>query len=127
MPQVANVLRDPSTVNQLSIPSVPDHVPIYDHWEKAAKRIILNLWKAENAWIFHYPVDAKAWNIEDYYDIVKNPMDFTTIKEKLSNFDYTNLDEFKNDVNLVFDNCILYNGENDYGNSAHKMRSEFEK
>ena len=124
---MAAVLKDPSTVDQLQVPSVPDHIPIYDHWEKAAKRIILTLWKTENAWIFHYPVDAKAWSIEDYYDIVKNPMDFTTIKEKLNNSAYQNLAEFKKDAHLVFDNCILYNGENDYGSSANKMRTEFEK
>ena len=43
-------------------------------------------------------------------------MDFTTIKEKLKAFKYKNLQEFLDDVLLVFNNCILYNGEqNQYG------------
>lgn len=56
-------------------------------------------------------------------------MDFTTIKEKLSQFKYKNLNEFVEDVQLVFQNCILYNGETNhpYGTAAQKMKAEFEK
>jgi hypothetical protein len=67
-------------VDALDVPEVPEHVPIYDHWEKAAKRIVAYIWKQEGCWIFHNPVDAKAWKIEDYYDIVKNPIDLTSVK-----------------------------------------------
>lgn len=126
-PDVAKIIKDPSQLEQLDIPEVPDETPIYDHWEKPAKRIINNLWKQEGAWLFHYPVDVKAWKIEDYYTIVKDPMDFTTIKCKLSNNEYKSIADFVKDVNQVFDNCILYNGEgNQYGQYAVKMRKEFE-
>ena len=33
--------------------------------------------------LFHYPVDVKKLNIPDYFDIIKVPMDFTTIKVNL--------------------------------------------
>jgi ankyrin repeat protein len=37
-PQVAAVLKkEAGALDNLQIPAVPDHVPIYDHWEKAAK------------------------------------------------------------------------------------------
>jgi len=126
-PEVAKIIRDPSELEKLEIPEIADDVPIYDHWEKPAKRIINNLWKHESAWLFHSPVDVKAWGIEDYYTIVKDPMDFTTIKGKLSNNEYKSLDDFVTDVHKVFDNCILYNGEsNQYSMVAKKMRKEFE-
>lgn len=126
-PEVAQIIKDPSKLEDVKIPDVPEDVPIYDHWEKAAKRIINNLWKQESAWLFHYPVDVKAWKIEDYYTIVKDPMDFNTIKGKLSNNQYTSVDEFVLDVYKVFDNCILYNGEsNQYSQVAKKMRKEFD-
>ena len=55
-------------------------------------------------------------------------MDFTTIKEKLKAFKYKNLQEFLDDVLLVFNNCILYNGEqNQYGQAAIKLKLEYEK
>ena len=37
-------------------------------------------------------------------------MDFSTIKKKLREYQYTNFKEFCGDINLVFDNCITYNG-----------------
>ena len=39
-------------------------------------------------------------------------MDFGKIKHKLQTNQYTKMGEFLYDVQLVFDNCILYNGEN---------------
>jgi len=37
-------------------------------------------------------------------------MDFGTIKQKLSTNLYKDFDSFNEDVELVFSNCILYNG-----------------
>lgn len=51
-----------------------------------------------------------ALSILDYPNIVRYPMDFGTIKKKLNLNAYDNEYEFQEDMNLVFDNCILYNG-----------------
>ena len=85
---LAKVLQDPKTVNELNIPKIPESVAIYDHWEKAAKKVVTLVMRIENTWIFHTPVDAEYWKIEDYYDIVKNPMDLGTVKDKLSASEY---------------------------------------
>lgn len=34
----------------------------------------------KNASLFHNPVDIIKMKCSDYYDIIKTPMDFTTIK-----------------------------------------------
>lgn len=60
--------------------------------------------------LFHYPVDVKKLNIPDYFDIIKVPMDFTTIKNKLNGNIYENINEYINDMMLVFWNCDTYNG-----------------
>jgi hypothetical protein len=103
---------DPDVVDEMTIPDVPESAPIYDCWDKAAKRLINALWKIPNAFIFHEPVDFVKLNIPDYLDIIRQPMDFGTIKSKLSSNQYLRLQDFLHDVQLVFDNCILYNGEN---------------
>jgi Bromodomain len=95
----------------MNVPDVPENVTIYDHWERAAKRMINNLWKAEGAHIFHAKVDWVAWNLLDYPTIIKNPIDFSIIKEKLQGYQYKSIHEFLEDVQLVFNNCILYNGD----------------
>ncbi len=126
-PEVAKIIKDPSQLEKLEIPNIPEDTPIYDHWEKPAMRIIGNLWKQEGAWLFHFPVDVKAWKIEDYYKIITDPMDFTSIKCKLKDNSYKKVEDFEADVHKVFDNCIKYNGEtNQYSLISKKMRKEFE-
>ena len=87
------------------------------------------LWKANQAWIFHKPVDPEELEIPDYFDVVTKPMDFSTIKQKLAlNQYHGGLQEFIEDVNLTFDNCIKYNGEDSsVGKMCKTVREEFHK
>jgi hypothetical protein len=73
----------PTSIDTLEVQEVPEAAPIYDSWEKAAKRLLNSLWKHNQAWIFHEPVDPKKLNIPDYFEIIKHPMDFGTVKNKL--------------------------------------------
>ncbi|KAJ8663637.1 hypothetical protein O0I10_000885 [Lichtheimia ornata] len=63
----------------------------------------------EDAWIFLKPVDAGAWGAVDYYDIIKTPMDLSTMEKKLLEYEYANEQEFVNDMHLMFQNCYTYN------------------
>jgi hypothetical protein len=71
---------------------------VFYHWEKACNRMIQNLMKIHSAWIFNQPVDAEKLGIHDYHDIIKNPMDFLTIKEKLKKHGYKRIEEFVSDI-----------------------------
>ena len=64
---------------------------MYAHWEEAAKRILQNLGRAKNSWLFAAPVDADALGLKDYYSIITNPMDFGTIKAKIKDHKYANV------------------------------------
>ncbi|KAK9738583.1 TAZ zinc finger [Popillia japonica] len=57
---------------------------------------------------FRQPVDPQALGIPDYFDIVRKPMDLSTIKKKLDLGQYSDPWEF-DDVWLMFDNAWLYN------------------
>jgi hypothetical protein len=57
-------------------------------WEKPCKKLLTNIWRATHAWIFHEPVDPVKLHIEDYFEVIKKPMDFGTIKRKLNNNAY---------------------------------------
>jgi hypothetical protein len=78
-------------------------------WEKPGKRLLNALWRTTHAWIFHEPVDPVKLNIDDYFDIIKKPMDFGTIKKKLNNNAYCSGEEFVEDLESVFTNCQTYN------------------
>ncbi len=56
--------------------------------------------KCDVPWLF---------SVQDYYDIVKNPMDLSTIKRKLDTGQYKDPWEYCDDVWLMFDNAWLYN------------------
>ena len=45
-----------------------------------------------SAWIFHEPVDAKV--VVDYYQIIKQPMCFKQVKEKLRRRAYSSPEAF---------------------------------
>uniref|UniRef100_A0A8C6SPW4 Bromodomain adjacent to zinc finger domain, 2Ba n=1 Tax=Neogobius melanostomus TaxID=47308 RepID=A0A8C6SPW4_9GOBI len=80
----------------------------------------------QDAWPFLTPVNLKS--VPGYKKVIKKPMDFSTIREKLVSSQYQNLETFIIDVNLVFDNCEKFNEDNsDIGRAGHNMRKFFEK
>ena len=97
--------EDTTPLSELQVPEVPDTAPIFDQWEKAAQRILQTLQRDQKAYIFCNPVDHVALGIPDYPNIVKNPMDFSTIKNKLKDHKYENIQDFMSDMELIFHNC----------------------
>ncbi|XP_055726652.1 bromodomain adjacent to zinc finger domain protein 2B-like isoform X13 [Salvelinus fontinalis] len=80
----------------------------------------------QDAWPFLNPVNPKS--VPGYKKVIRKPMDFSTIREKLVNSQYLNLETFIIDVNLVFDNCEKFNEDNsDIGRAGHNMRSFFQR
>ena len=78
--------------------------------------------------MFNEPVDAEKLGAADYHEVVKNPIDFSTIKQRLNTNQYHIAQEFIDDMLLVFDNCLLYNGENsNIGRMCNKVRNEFKR
>jgi len=83
--------------------------------------IIKTMERQPNAIPFLKPVDPVALNIPDYFNVIKHPMDFSTILKKLKKGEYPTMSEFVDDVDLVFKNCTTYNPPN---NPVHKMGLE---
>ncbi|XP_071978030.1 bromodomain adjacent to zinc finger domain protein 2B isoform X13 [Engystomops pustulosus] len=80
----------------------------------------------EDAWPFLLPVNLKL--VPGYKKVIKKPMDFATIREKLSTGQYQNFAAFALDVRLVFNNCETFNeDDSEIGRAGHKMRTHFEK
>ena len=108
---------------------MPDsNTPLYDCWDKAAKRLINSLWRVNSAQIFHHPVDPDRLQIPDYFEIVKEPIDFGTIKQRLNHNYYFEMHEVVEDIQRCFDNCLLFNGEESLvGERCMKVINEFKK
>jgi hypothetical protein len=74
------------------------------------KFVVHRLKKLDKEQIFHFPVDLAL--APDYLDVVKNPLDLSTLGNHVEDKKYPDLDSFFNDVFLMFDNCMLYNDNN---------------
>ncbi|XP_038226802.1 bromodomain-containing protein 2 isoform X2 [Dermochelys coriacea] len=82
---------------------------------------------AAYAWPFYKPVDASALGLHDYHEIIKCPMDLSTIKRKMENREYHDAQEFAADVRLMFSNCYKYNPpDHDVVAMARKLQDVFE-
>ncbi|OBZ67017.1 Histone acetyltransferase GCN5 [Grifola frondosa] len=84
------------------------------------KKLLSDLQGHASAWAFLTPVNGEE--VTDYYEVIKNPMDFGTMEHKLETNQYSSLDAFVADAQLVFDNCRIYNPEETiYYKSATKL------
>ncbi|XP_005745397.1 bromodomain-containing protein 4 isoform X2 [Pundamilia nyererei] len=90
-------------------------------------REMLSKKHAAYAWPFYKPVDVDALGLHDYHDIIKHPMDLSTIKAKLENRQYRDPQEFAADVRLMFSNCYKYNPpDHEVVAMARKLQDVFE-
>ncbi|KAG8253945.1 Bromodomain and PHD finger-containing protein 1 [Homalodisca vitripennis] len=73
--------------------------------------------------IFIEPVDQSE--VPDYGDVVKHPMDLSTMRQKVDDFEYSCLEEFQADFHLMIDNCLAYNSKDTvFYRAALKMRDQ---
>lgn len=73
---------------------------------------------------FLNPVDPVALNIPNYRSIIKKPMDFSTVRERLQKSFYENAKDFEQDVKLIFTNCYKFNGKD---HPISKMGADLER
>lgn len=88
--------------------------------------VVNNKLKAmSESWPFMKPVNKKL--VKDYYEIIKKPMDLEAVAKKVkckqclyfstlfteflsSGHKYHSCQEFLTDIELIYNNCVLYNG-----------------
>ncbi|XP_075593967.1 bromodomain adjacent to zinc finger domain protein 2A isoform X2 [Balearica regulorum gibbericeps] len=87
--------------------------------------ILMEMESHEDAWPFLEPVNPRL--VPGYRKIIKNPMDFATMRTRLLRGGYSSSEEFAADAMLVFDNCQTFNeDDSDVGKAGHAMRKFFE-
>ncbi|XP_051516056.1 bromodomain adjacent to zinc finger domain protein 2A-like isoform X1 [Myxocyprinus asiaticus] len=87
--------------------------------------ILMEMEAHSDAWPFLEPVNPRL--VPGYRRIIKNPMDFLTMRERILQGGYCSCEEFAADAQLVFNNCELFNEDtSDVGKAGHSMRCFFE-
>nr|GMC53464.1 bromodomain-containing protein DDB_G0270170 isoform X2 [Ipomoea batatas] len=83
----------------------PSGIPLPD--KKTLELILNKLQKKDIYGVYAEPVDPEE--LPDYHDVIKHPMDFQTVKNKLGNGSYATLEQFESDVFLICSNAMQYN------------------
>uniref|UniRef100_A0A672IHR1 Bromodomain PHD finger transcription factor n=1 Tax=Salarias fasciatus TaxID=181472 RepID=A0A672IHR1_SALFA len=81
--------------------------PLTEKDYEGLRRILRSLQTHKMAWPFLEPVDTN--DAPDYYRVIKEPMDLSTMEERLQKREYVKLTEFVADMTKIFDNCRYYN------------------
>ncbi|KAI8002568.1 Bromodomain and PHD finger-containing protein 3 [Camellia lanceoleosa] len=102
--QVEKGQKATDTLNGSPLDSGPT-TPLPD--KKLLVFILDRLQKKDTYGVFSEPVDPNE--LPDYHEIIEQPMDFRTVRKKLEERRYSNLDEFQADVFLICSNAMLYN------------------
>lgn len=102
--QDKKVQKATDTVHGSSFESGPT-APLPD--KKLLVFILDRLQKKDTHGVFSEPVDTEE--LPDYCEIIDQPMDFGTVRRKLSEGAYTKLEEFEKDVLLICSNAMQYN------------------
>ncbi|KAL7984925.1 hypothetical protein Chor_003495 [Crotalus horridus] len=113
-------------------PPPPDHINtegtgcLTNQLQYLQRVVMKAMWRHNFSWPFHQPVDAEGLKLPmlDYYNIVKEPMDLTTIQKRLEHQYYTCAAECIDNFKKMFANCFLYNKP---GDDIVFMAQELEK
>ncbi|XP_064284281.1 bromodomain testis-specific protein [Passer domesticus] len=82
---------------------------------------------AAYAWPFIKPVGTASFSTGVNQAIAKCPTDLGTIKKKMDNFEYNDIQEFATDVRLMFVNCYKRNSsDHEIVSMARKLQDVFE-
>lgn len=73
------------------------------------QNIIQEINSQPEAFYFFKPIDPIQDYAADYYEVIPKPMCLFIVQNKLDNMEYTNPDEFAEDMFLIFQNAKKYN------------------
>lgn len=89
------------------------------------RKVLQDIKAHESSWPFLEPVNAQTTGAFDYYDVIKNPMDLSTMQKRLDDGRfYVTKDIFIADLRRMVENCKTYNGKGHY---VTEMANQLEK
>ncbi|PHT43951.1 hypothetical protein CQW23_17976 [Capsicum baccatum] len=75
--------------------------------KKTLELILDKLQKKDIYGVYADPVDPEE--LPDYHEVIENPMDFATVRNKLGTGAYATLEQFESDICLICSNAMQYN------------------
>jgi hypothetical protein len=90
-------------------------------------KLLVEIQKKPDAHAFKHPVDPVKEQVLDYFTVIKQPMDLSTVQKNLKDRKITTAEQFYQQMRLIWDNCILFNGEHhSVSQCALRLSQQFE-
>jgi len=91
-----------------------------------SKEFIKKLKSNKNGYIFLQPIEELVNSLPDYKENIKHPIDLLKIEDKLNKFGYNTIEDMKEDIELMINNCLTYNYQpNSWANKSAVQFSFF--
>ena len=121
--------------NSTSVPLLSAHVapvledtPITKAQQKFLLERLRNSKKIKAATAFLQPVNPVAMGLPTYLDIIKTPMDMSTMEHKLKSDQYSTVNAFLADFNTMVQNSVRFNGrEHTVSQAGLNLQAYFNK
>ncbi|XP_053494673.1 nuclear body protein SP140 [Ictalurus furcatus] len=86
--------------------------------------LLLCLYKADSLCVF---TEDPTATVPRYTRVIPKPMWLDLVKTKLQDKEYKTLREFVGDVRLIFQNCRIFNEDNEFGKMGARLSEIFER
>lgn len=120
LPALSTETAVPAPVEHVDTPALPtapastapsiDDGPISPEQKKFLVELLRRTKKTKDAFNFVNAVDPVALSLPTYFDVVKEPMDLTTMETKLKGGAYPSVDAMIRDINTMTNNSLIFNG-----------------
>ena len=98
----------PAPLNESEIKRIREkHLALMRELRIYLRDVLNRLARSPEHRCFLKPVDREEVN--DYYDVIKHPMDLTTMMSKTDSGQYVSIHQFIEDIDLIADNALEYN------------------
>ncbi|KAL1919293.1 uncharacterized protein VTP21DRAFT_1986 [Calcarisporiella thermophila] len=125
-PQIQTQVKPASPPSRPSASTQKTSMPSKD--VKKCRLLLRKVTRLNCAALFQRPVDPALDGAPDYYDIIKEPMDLGTMKNKLERAEYPTLQSFEDDFRRMIRNCYRYNSPGTYAHvQGQELEAAFEK
>ncbi|XP_015778567.1 PREDICTED: nucleosome-remodeling factor subunit BPTF-like isoform X2 [Acropora digitifera] len=101
-----------------------DKQPLTAREYDSLKRLLRSLQSHKMAWPFLEPVNPD--DVPEYNDVIADPIDLSTVEERMNSKAYPSLESFVSDITKIFDNCRYFNQrDSPYYRCAEVLESFF--
>ncbi|TGZ65853.1 hypothetical protein CRM22_005681 [Opisthorchis felineus] len=87
-----------------------EEAQLFRRLRQVLRRVVAHLARHRRFAVFSRPVQTDE--APDYYEVIRNPMDLGSIRDRIDARKYVNVEDFMKDIELIYHNALEYNPAN---------------